>query len=222
MKIVLKFSLRLIFSAIVILIGFLLLGCPSSSVPEQIAEAQTNQSNIPVKELVHKDLEFLQDIKDPCDYRYLKNLETDPGVRKLYNLINAGFPKETSIEEAVATFNRLAECDDRSKMQPPLTVAEVVAALRDWDCTEEKDADDKKFCADVWKIADTGKMPQGSFFDFDRGMGGTSRVRGYKGYYVHTWEIFLYLHLDKFRRDLRDVPEFSRSIRLKYISSEKE
>ena len=194
-------------------------GC--SSFPEHSSTAQVSQANA-VSSNKQPDIEVLRGVANLCIYQSFSwwDIEKKDANFRLHELINAGFPKEISLEEAVIVFNRFAECDDRSKTEPPLTTAEFVAAIRDWDCTEEEDADDKKFCADAWKIAETGKMPKGSFFDFDNGTGSTVRVRGYKGYKVKTWEIELYLHLDKYRRDLKDVPMYRRSIRLKYLSSE--
>ncbi len=197
-------------------------GCTLSPLSEQSVSAQSNQTNLSLTDK-QQDIEVLRGITNLCIYQ---NPSFNPGREeknadsRLYSLIKAGYPNEISLGEAVAVFNRFTQCDDRSKTQPLLSVEEFKAAIRDWNCAEEKDVDDKKFCADAWKIAETGKMPKGSFLDFDRGTGGTSRVRGYKGYYVNTWEISLYLQLDKYRRDLKDVPEFTRSIRLKYISSE--
>jgi hypothetical protein len=221
MNIVLKIKVNFVV-LIMISIGFLLLG-GCSSFPEQSSTAQINQAN---QTLSNKqpDIKVLRGVVNLCIYKSFDwwDVEIKDANFRFHELINAGFPEEISLEEAVIIFNKIADCDERSKTQSPLTADEVLAAIRDWDCTKGENADDKKFCADTWKIAETGKMPKGSFFDFDRGMVGTSRVRGYKGYYVKTWEIFLYLHLDKHRRDLRDVPEFRRSIRLKYISSETE
>jgi hypothetical protein len=221
MKMILKSDLCFIFSAVIFSTAFLLFGCASSYAPERTAEAQTNQAKTPA-ETIQKNLEFLQGIENPCDFNNVSGTNTEFGAKKLYELIHAGFPKETSVEEAVETFNRFAKCEEKSKTQPPLTADEVLAAIRDWDCTREENKDEKKFCVEAWKISETGKMPKGSLFVYDRGMNGRSTVRGYKGYYVQTWEIILYLRLDKHRLDLRDVPEFRRSIRLKYISSETE
>ena len=221
MKIIKNIKLHSVFFIMFIMIFLLIEGC--SSFPEQPSTAQINQEKTSVSNKP-QDIEILRGITDLCLYQnpsFNPSREKENPDSRLYNLINAGYPKDISLEEAIAIFNKFAQCDDRGKTQPPLTVEEVKAAIRDWDCKKEGDAEDKKFCADVWKIAETGKMPKGSFFDFDNGTGGTSRVRGYRGYYVKTWEIELYLHLDKYRRDLRDVPEFAHSIKLKYLSSEK-
>lgn len=203
-------------------VGILLVaGCFSSSVSNYSAIAQTNQTNTSLKEKT-SGFESLKNITEPCRYNALDftvNQTKNNNDSELYELIRAGFPKEVSLSEAVDIFNEFTQCDEDGKIQPLLTSDEVVAAIRDWDCQEEKDSADKKVCADVWKIAETGKMPKGSFFDFDGGMGRTSYARGKKGYDVKTWEIYLYIWLDKYRRDMKDEPIYSRLIRLNYLSS---
>ena len=205
----------------IILATFFLLTMLScfSAVPEQSALAQANQKNtsLPEKELI---INVLQGTSDPCSYQKPGFDLTSSSDFKLYELVNAGYPKEISIDDAVAVFNNFMQCNNRGKSQPPLTADELIAAIRDWDCTKEKDATNKKLCADAWKITETGKMPKGSFIDADCGIAKDCKVRSYKGYDVNAWEIDLYLWLDKYRRDMKDEPIYSHLIRLKYLSSE--
>ena len=203
-------------------ICFLILsGCASSTSSESIStSAQTNQIDTPLV-IKQTDIEILNGVADPCRYQKPEFDFKSDSDSKLYELINAGYPKEISLDTAVTVFNRFAQCDERSKVQPPLTVDELVAAIRDWDCTEEKDTINKKVCADIWKIAETGKMPKGSFIDSDGSVNRVYTVHDFNGYLIKTYEIYLYIWLDKYRRDMKDEPVYSHKVRLKYISSEK-
>lgn len=213
-------KLPLILMSLVFLLLIIATGCfPSSS--EQSASAQTNQlSNSSNNN--QPDIEILRGVSPLCRYRDSGGEDFSFGNssdNKLYELIQAGYPKEISVTDAVAVFRKAVECSEEAKSQPPLTVDELIAAIRDWDCTKEKDAANKKVCADAWKITETGKMPKGAFIDYNDGLGGEEYPRGKKGYQVKTYEIYLYLWLDKYRRDMRDEPLYSHLIRLTYISS---
>ncbi len=194
----------------------ILSGCASSTVSEQSVSAQTNQTNAPS---VSKspEIEILKEVADPCrqgspDSNITPNKDSPDS--RLYELVNAGFPKEISLEEAVAIFNKFAQCSEIGKTQPPLRTEEIIASIRIWVCERDAPFDDKKkACEEFKKIAETGKMPKGSFID---SVGG---AYNYRGYDIDAWQIYLNIRLDKYRNDLKDVPSFPRLIRLNYISS---
>ncbi len=66
-----------------------------------------------------------------------------------------------------------------------------------------------------------GQMPKGSFVDSDGSVNRVYTVHDFNGYLIKTYEIYLYIWLDKYRRDMKDEPVYSHKVRLKYISSEK-
>lgn len=206
-----------VFAVVSIGISLLLLsGCASSSISEQFVAAQVNQKNTPS---VNKqsEIEILNGVADPCrqgspDFDITPNKDS-PDFR-LYELINAGFPKEIQLEEAVAVFNKFVQCSEVGKTQPPLRAEEIIASIRDWVCeTDAPFEDKKKACEEFRKIAETGKMPKGSFIDYGGGR------YNYRNYDIDKLEIYLNIRLDKYRNDLKDVPSFPRLIRLNYISS---
>lgn len=214
----LKQGLTPFMSGFVVFLIIVTASCSSSSSKLSVL-AETNQTNTENKISGQEDLEVLQGIENPCDFRSEKGLFEQPGSKKLYELKNAGYPKEISLNEAVAVFNKFAQCDEPGKAQSPLRAEEVIAALRDYDC-KKNSPNDKKICTEFRKIAETGTMPKGALLDYSNGIGGYSVNRGYDGYDVKTWEIYLYIRLDKYRNDLKDIPQFSHLIRLRYISSE--
>lgn len=210
-----------------ILFLILFAGCFSSHSPQSTL-AQTNIDSTVKNQSNQPDIEILKGLYPLCDYNTEKGIKDfsvssettgERPIDKLYDLIYSGYPKEISIEEGLSIFNQAAKCNEIAKSQLPLTAEELIAAIRDWDCTKEKAADSKKFCNDAWKITETGKMPKGSFIDYSNGLGGTFFPRGKKGFEVSSYEIYLYLWLDKYRRDMRDQPIYSHTIRLQYIDS---
>lgn len=184
----------------------------SSGFPEREAAAQNNQTNSPTKDAGRKDFDFLKSLGDVCLYKNLDYMDKPEGKR-LYELMKAGYPKEITLEEGVAIFNKFAECNETGKRQPPLRAEEVVASIRDWVCEDDTNVKDKKSCAEFWKIAETGRVPKGAFIDFTGGRG------NYKGYDVDSWQAELFIRLDKNRRDMKGAPYFRRTVRLNYISS---
>jgi hypothetical protein len=69
----------------------------------------------------------------------------DPAIQKdqrpecmsFNHAANEGYAEEVSISQAVEDFNRYAQCHLLGKTQPPLTVDEFLAAVRDANPTEE-------------------------------------------------------------------------------------
>lgn len=209
-----RVSLNFISSAVCIN-SFILLcvaGCSSSSFEKQTS-AQTNL-NAQVKEATQKEFEFIRLVGDPCPFLKADGYEK-PGYKQIYELKNAGYPKEVSLEEAVAVANTFAQCSETGKTQPSLRAEEIVASIRSWVCERDAPFDDKKkACEEFWQIAETGKMPKGSFIYLE---GGGSY--DYRGYDTDAWEIYLNIRLDKHRADFKDVPSYPRLVRLNYISS---
>ena len=211
----LRTHFKIFVSGCVALCFLIISGC-NHSISEQSALAQTNQINTSsVSE--QSEIEILNGVADPCRQKS-PDFDTTPNKDspdfRLYELVNNGFPKEIPLEEAVAVFNRFAQCSKIGKAQPPLRAEEVAASIRMWVCERDAPFEDKKrACEEFRKIAETGKMPKGSFIDV---AGGTSNYRGYD---VDAWQIYLNIRLDKYSNDLKDVPSFSRLIRLNYISS---
>ena len=204
-------------TSLVVFVAIIISSCSLASVESSVS-GQINQPNSQNKNLGREDLEILQGIENPCDFRSEKGLYEQPGSKRLYELKNAGYPKEISLNEAIEVFNGLAQCEEVGKAQPPLSVDEVIAAIRDYNCKKDS-LDEKNLCAEFQKVAETGVMPKGALLDYRGGIGGYSISRGYDKYDIKTWEIYLYLRLDKYRNDLKNVPQFSHLIRLKYISS---
>jgi len=201
---------------IVLLVGFLSAGYwfSLSNESEIFVNAQTNNKDTAKNKDKTQDFKFANRIKNHC--KYPVEYTNFPDANVIYNWTSAGFPFEVSLEEAVYLYNKFAMCHKIGKTQPELTSEEIISSIRDWDCSKEK-AGTKKMCSDLWKIAETRMMPKGSIIDYDGFV--KYHERGYKGFEVDTWEIRIYLYLDKYRRDLKGVPEFSRIIRLKYLSS---
>jgi hypothetical protein len=131
---------------------------------------------------------------------------------KHYKLTMNGYAEDVSVSRAVEDFNRFAQCHQLGKTQPPLTVDEFLAAIRDADPAEEK--------IQPWvyklyrRISKTQMMPKGTFIDF--GLGAINE----RGYDINLWSIELYVGLDKYTRERKGNPFFRRTIRRQYISSE--
>jgi len=90
-----------------------------------------------------------------------------------------------SLAEAVKAFNREAQGDAIGKSQPPLTEAEVVAAIRGW-IREQTLVSDEIFQA-YENIAKGGHLPSGARLQF------TTRWIGYKGHDLDVWWVDLLL-----------------------------
>lgn len=187
-------------------------GSAPTSFAGREASAQSKQTAPQTPNAATQDFEFLRSLGDVCLYKNLDYLNKPEGKR-LYELMKAGYPKEISLEEGVAIFNKFAECNETGKTQPPLRAEEVVASIRDWVCEDDRDVKDKKSCGEFWKIAETGRVPKGAFLD------STSGRIAYKGYDVDSWHTELFIRLDKNRRDTKGAPYFRRTVRLNYISS---
>jgi hypothetical protein len=76
---------------------------------------------------------------------------------------NSPVPAAMSLDEAVRIFNAQAQADQVGKDQPPLTVDEVVGAIR-WFNRNEAPVTDAEFAA-FRKIAETKQLPRGTEFE---------------------------------------------------------
>lgn len=196
----------------------MMVGCFSSTITNQSATAQTKQTDGKQNNNQTEKPEILKEI-DICSQvgaaSEITPEDKNPDYR-LFRLVNYGYPKEISIDEAVDVFNIYAQCGSIGKTQPPLRKEEIIASIRAWRCDSEADFDDrKKACAEFRKIADTGMMPKGAFID-----AGNTSVFNQLGYDVHIWQINLQIRLDKYPdKLLKDVPFFYRVLRLNYVSS---
>jgi len=215
MKFFNKVSLNFIFSVIGFSLSLSLAftGCASSTLENSTA-AQITLPDTQLKEPVQKDFEFVRLTGNLCSLLEIESHDK-PEYKGIYELMNAGYPKEVSLEEAVAVANKFAQCRETGRTQPLLRSEEIVASIRKWVCERDAYFDDKKKpCEEFRRIAESGKMPKGSFIEFGGGL------QNYRGYNIKAWEIHLRIRLDKHRADLKDVPSYSRLIRLNYISSE--
>jgi hypothetical protein len=122
-----------------------------------------------------------------------------------------GYPKEVPLSQAVNECNRRIQNTRVGKTQPPLTVDEVLAAIRDWS-NKEAPIDPKMYNV-IQNISKTEIMPKGSYFFFSTG------TISYNGYDIDALRIYLRVGLDKYPDDLVGVPVYSRQIRSQYISS---
>ena len=122
-----------------------------------------------------------------------------------------GYPKDLPIAEAVEDFNTRAQRDSTGRRQTPLTVPEVIAALRAMDSTSKALPHGE---LEVFRrIAHTGVMPKGSFLRF------ISKRIALNGYDFEVWWINLQIELDKYPAELADVPLYVCRIRTTYVSS---
>jgi hypothetical protein len=131
---------------------------------------------------------------------------------KHYKLSMNGYAEEVSVTQAVEDFNRYAQCHQLGKTQPPLTVDEFLAAVRDANPAEEKIQD---WVYKIYRqISKTQMMPKGAFIDY--GLGAVND----RGYDIQLWSIDLYVGLDKYSRERKGNPFFRHTVRRQYISSE--
>jgi hypothetical protein len=128
-----------------------------------------------------------------------------------------GYPYEITLAQAVDQFNKDAKCHEVvGSIQPPLTVNELLAAVRDIG------HDDNNFSPSginaLKKIATEQIMPTGSLIWYDWGYAGA--------YELTYWKIYLYVELDKHPLDDRHddnsitLNRNKKLVRLQYISSE--
>jgi hypothetical protein len=106
--------------------------------------------------------------------RSIADVESDPSLYRLK------IDVPTSIEQVVREFNEKAKHHTVGKSQPPITAAEVVAAirrLRQEDCPSWTDEVFNRFLA----IADTEEIPEGSELSF------ITRYHGIRGFDITVW-----------------------------------
>jgi len=131
-----------------------------------------------------------------------------------------GYKSAIKLALAVAQFNEDAQCHEPiGKNQPPLTVQEVLTAVRDINDhnTHFPTLTKKQFEMILKELV----MPKGSLLWYDWGY----RQNWQDGVLdMHYWKIYLYVELDKYpldeKVDYRLLPKYKHLIRLQYISSE--
>ncbi len=129
-----------------------------------------------------------------------------------YKLSMNGYPTEVSLAQAVEDFNKMAQCHLIGKMQPLLTVEELLAAIRGSNRSEERI---EPWVFEIYqKISKTEMMPKGSFLDYGLG------ANNLNGYDIRAWSINLFVGLDKYSREIMGNPFYIRLVRKQYISSQ--
>jgi hypothetical protein len=89
---------------------------------------------------------------------------------------NAPKPAGTPLGEAIRLFNARAAEDRIGKDQPPLTMGEVLAAIRWWRFDRRAaPVEDSEF-EDFQKIAETGVLPPGAALEVIRGFQPTDQI----------------------------------------------
>jgi hypothetical protein len=131
-----------------------------------------------------------------------------------YILRTRGYPKATPLSQAVAEFNERARRTQVGKTQPPLTVEELLAAIRDWN--PDEDAIEPAMFAELQRAAKSGMMPKGAYLNYNSG------TLARNGYDIDAWNIYLRVGLDKYADDLVGVPAYMVLIRRQYIASRPE
>lgn len=114
-----------------------------------------------------------------------------------YKLRMNGYEENVPVTRAVEDFNRYALCHQQGKTQPPLTVDEFLAAVRDANPAEERI---QPWVSKLYRqIAETQFLPKGSFIDY--GLGAVND----RGYDISLWSIDLYVGLDRYTREKRVI-----------------
>lgn len=131
-----------------------------------------------------------------------------------YLLWTRGYPKATSLVQAVDEFNKRAQRTGVGKTQPPLTVDEVLAAIRDW--SPKEDPIELPIFEGLQQAAKSGMLPKGAYLRFNSG------AYSRNGYDIDAWNVYLQVGLDKYHADLVGVPAYGVLIRRQYIASRPE
>ena len=142
-----------------------------------------------------------------------KPAELRPDVGE-YSLRTRGYPEVTPLARAVEEFNEHAKRTEVGKTQPPLTVEEVLAAVRNW--SPKEDPIEPKMFAALQEAARAGMLPKGSYLSFSSGS--VSR----NGYDIDAWNIYLQVGLNQHPADLVGVPSYGVLVRRQYIASRPE
>ena len=106
----------------------------------------------------------------------------------------ASTERSVAMRDAVKDINSRAKRDEVGKTQDPLTVDEVIAAIRLWDRKSMK-VDDKTY-AIFQEIASSQKLPPEAQFDF------ITRCNQCNGYNIEVW--WVDLEVDRYRYRIRD------------------
>ncbi|MEM7576724.1 MAG: hypothetical protein AAF328_04535 [Planctomycetota bacterium] len=112
-----------------------------------------------------------------------------PGHDGLESQTATGASADVSLAAMVEAFNAKAADDPTGQGQPPITVDEVVAAIRGWIPDLGPDIDDATFDR-YQQIAETGVVPPGTV------LGSMTRWHGYRGFVFQVWWVDLNLPSD--------------------------
>lgn len=127
-----------------------------------------------------------------------------------------GYPSDVTLIEALGQFNIDAKCHDVvGRHQPPLTIQEVLAAVRDTHRTDNNLSPSALKLFD--RISQEQVMPKGSLIWYDWGYNQAGR------YNLTYWKIYIYVELDRYPLDQKDrnssVSPNKQLVRLQYLSS---
>ena len=158
-------------------------------------QAQTNANNEIGQ--ISKSVNLLDESVDLCRFRSADFLQAKDAKlfnldKQIYELRNAGFSNEISIDDATAVFNKFAACYRTEKKAIPLKAEEIRNAINQEACKNYQQINDSNLCYKRKDYVERDKLPKGSFLFVEKG-----KVQD-----KNTQEIWLYLEMDKHRRDL--------------------
>ena len=178
-----------------VLVSFLFGSCSSDTQNISLEKSVQAQSN-PAGEnkATTKKINFLDDSVDLCRFKLVGiGFGEKEGDKEIYELMKAGFPEDTSIENGIAIFNKLEKCYNTG--QPPLTVKEVKEALNREVCEKYTRINDTNLCYKRKRILEEGNLLKGSFLESGT-METDKNVANPEG-------IWLMMELDKHRNDMK-------------------
>jgi hypothetical protein len=152
---------------------------------------------------------------NPLDPNYSQqDREAD---QKEYLRKTRGYPADVPLAQAVDQFNKEARCVPNGESQPPLTVVELLAAVRDVQLSEEGFS--SSYLKVFRRISSEQIMPKGTLIWYEFG------YQQPGGYDVDYWKIYIYVGLEKHPADEKwdkeyPPPKMKYLVRKQYISSE--
>ena len=152
---------------------------------------------------------------NPLDPNYSQ--QDREAERKEYLQKTRGYPVDLPLAQAVEQFNKEARCVRNGESQPALTVAELLAAVRDVQLAEEGFPPEN--LAVFRRISTEQIMPKGTLIGYDFGYQQPGK------YDLEYWKIYIYVGLAKHPADEKwdknePPPKMKYLVRKQYISSE--
>ena len=162
---------------------------------QKTTQAQTNSNT--ENGQISKSVNFLDESVDLCrftsaDFLQEKDAKLYDLDKQIYELRNAGFSNEVLIEDAAAIFNKVENCYQTGKKPVPLKAEEIRNAINREVCKNYPQINDAYLCYKRKDSIERDKLPKGSFLFAE-----TGKVQN-----KNTEEIWLYVEMDKHRRDL--------------------